>query len=163
MLGGQEWSSAAFSPRLNLTFTPSVDWCGTAVKMPNPPQFQVEEHYRGGMINQDPPEKARGWVTAIEASTGKVRWKYHVNSPMLANITVTASDLVLTGTLRGDFIALDATTGKLLYRRPMGGAVTGGVLSYRLKGKQYVAVEAGRVSTFFGGRGPATFTIFALP
>lgn len=45
----------------------------------------------------------------------------------------------------------------------MGGAVTGGVLSYRLKGKQYVAVEAGRVSTFFGGRGPATFTIFALP
>ena len=163
LLGGQEWSSTAFSPKLNLTFTPTVDWCGTATKTADPPDFQQEEHYRGGMINQDPPDKGRGWVIAIDVSTGEVRWKYDADSPMLANITATASDLVFTGTSHGDFIALDAKTGKVLYSRPMGGSIAGGVLSYAVKGKQYVAVESGRVSSFFGGQGTSTFTIFAVP
>jgi alcohol dehydrogenase (cytochrome c) len=82
---------------------------------------------------------------------------------MLANITATASDLVFTGTSHGDFITLDAKTGKVLNSRPMGGSIAGGVLSYAVKGKQYVAVESGRVSSFFGGQGTSTFTIFAVP
>ena len=47
LLGGQEWSSAAYDPTLHLTFTPSVDWCGTAVKTPERPVYQQGEHYRG--------------------------------------------------------------------------------------------------------------------
>jgi hypothetical protein len=62
------------------------------------------------------------------------------------------SDLVFTGTSHGDFITLDAKTGKVLYSRPMGGSIAGGVLSYAVNGKQYVAVEFGRVSSFFGGQ-----------
>jgi alcohol dehydrogenase (cytochrome c) len=163
LLGGEEWSSPAFSPRLNLTFTPSVDWCGLATITPEPPEYLQEEHYRGGMINLDPPEKARGWVTAIDVSTGEARWKYAADSPMLANITATASDLIFTGTSQGDFIALDARTGEVLYRHSMGKSVAGGLLSYAINGKQYVAVESGKVSAFFGGQGSASFTIFALP
>lgn len=162
LLGGQEWSSAAFSPKLNLTFTPSVDWCGTALKDAGPPEFKVQEHYRGGMIKQDPPEEAKGWVTAVDPG-GDVRWKYHGDSPMLANITVTSSDLLFTGSLKGDFLALDAKTGNVLFTHAMGATVAGGVLTYRIRGKQYLAVEAGGVSVFFGGNAPATFTIFALP
>jgi len=71
---------------------------------------------------------------------------------MLANITATASDLVFTGTSHGEFIALD---------HPMGKSVAGGVLT--IDGKQYVALESGMVSGFFGGQGPASFTVFALP
>ena len=82
---------------------------------------------------------------------------------MLANITVTSSDLLFTGTLKGDFLALDAKTGNVLFTHAMGATVAGGVLTYRIRGKQYVAVEAGGVSVFFGGNAPATFTIFALP
>ena len=37
------------------------------------------------------------------------------------------------------------------------------VLTYAINGKQYVAVESGKVSGFFGGQGPASFTVFALP
>jgi alcohol dehydrogenase (cytochrome c) len=82
---------------------------------------------------------------------------------MLANITATASGLVFTGTSHGDFIALDARTGKVLYDHPMGKSVAGGVLTYAIDGKQHVAVESGKVSGFFGGQGPAGFTVFALP
>jgi len=73
---------------------------------------------------------------------------------MLANITATASDLVFTGTSHGEFIALD---------HPMGKSVAGGVLTYAIDGKQYVPLESGMVSGFFGGQGPASFTVFALP
>lgn len=163
LLGGEEWSSPAFSPRLNLTFTPSVDWCAMVAKTPDPPEYLQGEHYRGGIISQDPPEKARGWLVAIDVSTGEVRWRYAADSPMLANITATASDLVFTGTSHGDFIALDAKTGKILYDHPMGKSVAGGVLTYAIDGKQYVAVESGKVSGFFGGQGSASFTVFALP
>jgi glucose dehydrogenase len=114
------------------------------------------------MINQDPPEQAKGWVTAIDVLEGRARWRYHANAPILANITATSSGLVFTGTLKGDFLVLDAKTGKELYCRPMGAGLGGGVVTYRLRDKQYVAVETGGVSKFFGGTAPATFTLFAL-
>jgi alcohol dehydrogenase (cytochrome c) len=81
---------------------------------------------------------------------------------MVGNITATSGGLVLTGSLKGDFIVLDAKSGKELYRRAMSAPVAGGVVSYQLNNKQYVAVETGGVSVFFGGTEPATFTVFAL-
>lgn len=43
----------------------------------------------------------------------------------------------------GDFYALDARTGQLLWQRPVGGAVQSGPMSYSVEGKQYIAVAAG--------------------
>jgi glucose dehydrogenase len=95
--------------------------------------------------------------------TGEVRWKYQSDAPMLANITATGADLVFAGSLKGDFIALDAKSGKVFYRHAMGATVAGGILTYRAGGKQFVAVETGGVSVFFGGNAPAVFTLLALP
>lgn len=110
-----------------------------ATKTQDPPEYLQEQHYRGGMINQDPPEKARGWIVAVDVSTGDVSWRYAADSPMLANITATASDLVFTGTTHGDFLVLDAGTGNVLYDHPMGKSVAGGVLTYAIDGKQCAA------------------------
>ena len=114
------------------------------------------------MISQVPPETATGWVTAMDVRDGTVRWKYHADAPILANTTVTSTGLVFTGSLKGDFIVLDANSGKELYRRAMDAGVGGGMVTYRLPGREYVAVETGGVSKFFGGTAPATFTVFAL-
>jgi len=37
------------------------------------------------------------------------------------------------------------------------------LISYEVKGTQYVAALSGAVSGFFGGSGPAAVVIFALP
>jgi alcohol dehydrogenase (cytochrome c) len=37
------------------------------------------------------------------------------------------------------------------------------VLSYEIKGKEYVASTSGVVSGFFGGNGPSAIVVFALP
>jgi outer membrane protein assembly factor BamB len=59
----------------------------------------------------DPPEKSQGWVTAIDASTGEVKWKHRSSRPMVAAVTTTRGNLLLTGELNGDFLVLDARTG----------------------------------------------------
>jgi alcohol dehydrogenase (cytochrome c) len=63
---------------------------------------------------------------------------------MVSAVTTTGGGLVFTGELDGDFMALDARSGDVLYRFNSGGSIGGGTVSYALDGKQYVAVTSGR-------------------
>ena len=58
-------------------------------------------------------------------------------------MTTTAGGLVFTGQLTGEAIALDLRDGKVLWRDQTGNAIGGGVITYAVGGKQYVAVAAG--------------------
>src|SRR5262245_2126550 len=94
-LGGVQWNGPAFSPRTNMLYVPSVEWCGTFKKAERlvhvPGQL-----YMGGTFQPDPLEQSRGWLTAIDASTGTIRWRYESPRPMVAAVTVTSADLVFT-------------------------------------------------------------------
>ena len=78
--GGVEWNGAAFSPDSNSLFVAAVDWCANVqVKR------DLEVPASGGLWlgNEnpfadifDPADKAKGWLTAFDAETGSVRWKY---------------------------------------------------------------------------------------
>ena len=118
-------------------------------------------HYYGGAVASDPREKSKGWLTAIDASTGKERWKYASPTPLVAGVTATSGGVLFTGDLNNDFLALDAKTGEVLYRFNTGGSIGGGVITYALDGKQYAATVSGTVSAFFGGSGLPAVVIFA--
>jgi alcohol dehydrogenase (cytochrome c) len=112
----------------------------------------------------DPPEKARGTLRAFDAETAKERWVYNADSPMLAGVTPTASGLVMTGTGSGNFMVFDGATGKTLYSFYTGGAVAGGISTYMVDGRQYVAVISGNMSKgLWKTTGAATVVIFGLP
>jgi len=126
--------------------------------------FIPGQQYIGGSFSFDPLDKSGGWLTAVNASTGAIKWKYHSKRPMLASVTTTSADLVFTGELTGDFLVLDAGEGNVLYRFNTGGPVTAGVISYAIGGKQYLAVMSGAAVRFW--RTPpasSTVIIFALP
>ena len=78
-------------------------------------------------------------------------------------MTATAGGVLFTGDLNDDFLVLDASNGKTLYSFNTGGSIGGGVLTYEVGGKQYVATTSGVVSGFFGGSGTSAIIIFALP
>lgn len=163
VLGGVQWNGPAFNPRTNMLYVPSVDWCGIYKKAAEL-RFVPGQLYMGGSYISDPPDKARGWLTAVDASTGEVRWKYESAKPMIAAVTTTSADLVFAGEMTGDLIALDARSGKVLYRFNTGGVMNGGIVSYGIDGKQYVAVASGSASGFWGAPpGSSTVIIFALP
>jgi glucose dehydrogenase len=60
-----------------------------------------------------------------------------------SGVLTTASDLLFTGSREGNFVALDARNGKLLWRTRLGGTVQSGPMSYAVDGRQHVAVAAG--------------------
>jgi len=79
-------------------------------------------------------------------------------------VTATSGDMLFTGELTGDFLAMDARNGNVVYRYSGGGAIVGGVITYAVGGKQYVAVVSGMAAGFWlGAPGSMTVTVFALP
>ena len=162
VLGGVQWNGPAFHPGLNMLFVNAVDWCSTFKRAK---EFRPGMGgYMGGTVTSDPLEKSRGWLTALDAATGKVAWKYESRRPMLAAVTTTSAELIFTGELTGDFLVLDGRDGKVLYRFNCGAPLNGGVITYAVNGRQYIAVNAGNASGFWRAqRGPATVLLFALP
>jgi alcohol dehydrogenase (cytochrome c) len=163
LLGGMEWNGPAYNPKTTTLFVPSVDWCGTFKKFDSAPQYTQNQHYYGGAVVPDPRDQSKGWLYAIDAGSGSVRWRQQWPTPLVAGVTATAGGVLFTGDLNNDFVAIDASNGKTLYRFNTGGSVGGGVISYQLGGKQYVATTSGIVSGFFGGGGTSAVIVFALP
>jgi len=163
VLGGFEWSSPSYNPTSNMLVAPTVDWCGVFRKA-DELRYVSGQLYMGGSYTYDPVEVSRGWLTAVNASTGAIVWKYQSKRPMLASVTTTSANLVFTGELTGDFVVLDADQGDVLYRFNTGGPVTAGVITYAANGKQYVGATSGATAGFW--RTPpasSILIIFALP
>ena len=161
--GGVEWSVPAYSPKLDLLVVPAVNWCGVFRK-DSEARFIAGQQHLGGSFTWDPPEKSSGWLTALQASTGEVKWRYQSPRPMLASVTATSGDVLFTGELTGEFLAIDARNGNVVYRLNNGGAIVGGVITYAVDGKQYVAVVSGMAAAFWQAQpGATTLTVFPLP
>ncbi len=163
VLGGVEWNGPAYHPGANVLVTPAVDWCSTFFEAAaDSIKFVPGQNYLGGTIVPD--SVSQGWLTAVDASTGQVRWRYRSARPMVAAVTATGGELIFAGELNGDLIALDAATGDVRSRHNTGGSVGVGIVTYDVGGTQYIAVASGRPSGFWidAFPGAATITVFAL-
>ena len=162
VLGGVEWNGPAYNPATNMLYVGAVDWCAT-FKSAEVVKRIAGRGYMGGTVQSD--KTSQGWITAIDASTGAPRWKYRSPRPVVGAVTTTAGGLVFGGELTGDFVALDARSGDVLYKFNTGGPIGAGIVTYELNGKQYIAVMSGRPSRFWVDQNPGapTMFLFALP
>jgi alcohol dehydrogenase (cytochrome c) len=169
--GGMEWNGPTYQHQLGLLYVNSIDWC-TSVKLqsldtlkgaPGMPWSGMDDPQMG-FGRFDPFPQARGWVTAIDAATGAIRWHVQTPKPMVAGITATAGGLVFTGDLDGNVLAYDARTGSVLWRSGTEKAIGGGVISYDAGGRQLVAVAAGLNSVIWPVHGgTARVIVYGLP
>jgi alcohol dehydrogenase (cytochrome c) len=151
--GGTEWNGPAYNHDNNLVYVAAVDWCASV-------KLQRLDTLKGkpgaAWTGMDDPKMAfgkldstsrwQGWLSAIDADNGKVKWKYRSPVPLLGGVVTTASGLVFTGDVNGDVFALDGQDGRVLWRAATHNAIGGGVMTYGVNGKQYVAVAAGMKS-----------------
>jgi outer membrane protein assembly factor BamB len=159
--GGVLFNGPTYSPSDGMLFVGSEEYCATFKSFPTP--FTEGSFYVGGSYINDPVSKAYGWIRGFDAATGKQKWVYKAQSMVLAGATPTAGGVVFSGDMGGgNFLTLDARTGKVLYRFYTGGPV-GGVSTYTVKGRQYVAVASGNASLAWEGGGSPSVLIFAEP
>ncbi len=140
----------------------AADRCNIIQK--GPARYVPGSVYFGGVFIIDPPEKQSGWFKAFDPATGREIWSVHRPNIVLSAVTPTGGDLLLTGDSSGDFLALDARTGKTLYQFATGGPIAAGVTTYLANGKQLIAVPSGNSSRDAVSAGAtATLMVFALP
>jgi alcohol dehydrogenase (cytochrome c) len=167
--GGTEWNGPAFSRQMNTFYVNSVDWC-TTVRVSAEKLRNVKGLPWTGSAERFVPFGTndttwRGWLTAVDADDGRVRWRYESATPLVAGVTATAGGVVFSGDLRGIFFALDASTGSPLFRHQTGRPIGGGVITYQVDGRQLVAVAAGMHSPVAWKleSAPGRIAVFGLP
>lgn len=165
--GGVEWNGAAYSPMTDLLYVGAVDLC-VSVKLRKDTltlpqtgrQWMGEE--RGGRVI-DPADSSRGWITAVDAETGRTRWKIAAAKPVLAGVTPTAGGVVFTADLGGRIYALDAENGRVLWDRDTGQSIGGGVVAYLAAGRELIGIASGmRSPTWPGGAQQSRIVVYGI-
>ncbi|MEA2723032.1 MAG: hypothetical protein QOH59_803, partial [Gemmatimonadales bacterium] len=168
--GGIEWNGPTYSRQSDALFVNAIDWC-TTVRVAPAAKLQGKKGlpWTGSSQLRHPfgvqDSSWAGWLTAIDAQSGAIRWRYRSPTPLVSGITSTAGGLVFTGDLRGDFMAFDARSGAIRWHYGTGQPIGGGVVTYRVAGKQLVAVAAGMHApvTWKLKSPPAKVVVFGLP
>jgi alcohol dehydrogenase (cytochrome c) len=138
--GGTNWYSPSYSPKTDLFYV--------AIREASDLYYIGEADYRpgvtffGGMHRLVESPENYGAIRALRASTGEKVWDYRLHSFTGAGVLSTAGGLVF-GAAEGTFFALDALTGKRLWRFQTGGNIGSNPISYLSDGKQHVAIAAG--------------------
>ena len=161
-VAGVQWNGAAHSLLTGLLYVNAIDWCTVFKAGPNP-KWVATVPFTGlanGWGTNDPISKWSGWINAVDPKSGKMVWRVHTPAPMYAALTPTAGNVLFTGDLGGNFLALDSRNGKELYRFNTGGPIAGGVVTYEQNGKQYVAVASGSSGGSIPLTGSTTIVIF---
>jgi alcohol dehydrogenase (cytochrome c) len=140
--GATNWMSPTYDPQTKLFYVTAREQCDIFTTGPEP-YDEGHAYYGSAYFPNDDAEPFWGALRAIEPLTGKVKWEWKHPAPSWSGVLSTAGGLVFTGDAEGNFIALDATTGKVLWHFQCGAGVYAGPMSFAVDGKQYVAVAAG--------------------
>jgi PQQ-dependent dehydrogenase (methanol/ethanol family) len=142
-LGSKDQQPASFSPRTKLFYVPTNHVCMDYE--PFEVKYTAGQPYVGATLRMFPgPGGHMGAVIAWDAATGKIVWSTKERFSAWSGTLVTATDLVFYGTLEGYMKAVDAKTGKELWRFKTPSGIIGNPMTYiGPDGKQYIAILSG--------------------
>jgi alcohol dehydrogenase (cytochrome c) len=144
--GGTNWYNPSFSPATGLFYIPAWENSSSIYKKgEDPPEFHDGQSFTG----QGPGRGAAGddvfsSIIAMDPNTGDRKWTFKLSAPSTeGGVLTTASNLLFAGGRDGQFVAVDARDGKLMWETNLGPSVSAGPMTYMVNGKQYVTVQCG--------------------
>jgi alcohol dehydrogenase (cytochrome c) len=142
-LGSKDEQPSSFSPRTGLFYVPTNHVCMDYE--PFKVSYTPGQPYVGATLAMYPAPGGTnmGNVIAWDATKGKIVWSDPEQFSAWSGTLSTAGDVVFYGTLEGYLKAVDARTGKELYKFKTPSGIIGNVMTYEHKGRQYVAVYSG--------------------
>ncbi|TPQ41915.1 PQQ-dependent dehydrogenase, methanol/ethanol family [Bradyrhizobium guangdongense] len=142
-LGTKDEQPAAYSPDTQLFYVPTNHVCMDYE--PFKVSYTAGQPYVGATLSMYPPqgETHMGNFIAWDGKTGKIVWSNKEQFSVWSGALATAGGVVFYGTLEGYLKAVDAKSGKELYKFKTPSGIIGNVTTYENGGKQYVAVLSG--------------------
>ncbi|MBN9560319.1 MAG: methanol/ethanol family PQQ-dependent dehydrogenase [Alphaproteobacteria bacterium] len=142
-LGTKDEQPAAYSPDTKLFYVPTNHVCMDYE--PFRVSYTAGQPYVGATLSMYPPQGSQnmGNFIAWDATTGKIKWSDPEAFSVWSGALATKGGVVFYGTLEGYLKAVDAKTGKELYRFKTPSGIIGNVMTYEHNGQQYIAVLSG--------------------
>jgi PQQ-dependent dehydrogenase (methanol/ethanol family) len=147
--GGVSWNSGTYNPKTGLYYKIGNEWCITLEVVKTTPitepvaQLNIGANFK---LVKPPSGEIYGHLDARDPITGAKKWEVRYPEPPVASLLSTGGNLVFVPDARGILHAYNAETGAELWQQNNGLGQQGGIVSYAVNGKQYIAVTTG-----FGG------------
>jgi alcohol dehydrogenase (cytochrome c) len=165
--GAKEWTHACYNPNTELLYCPVQDVGATATRRRR--DFKESIPYWGAGVAVDLEDHA-GSISAFDPRTGAEKWRWKNDIPMCSSLLTTGGNLVFGGEPTGEFNALNAETGDLLWQFQCGSGHHSSPSTYEVDGRQYIAVPTGWgawtegfLPGMLGARQGSALFAFALP
>ncbi|MCZ0961980.1 methanol/ethanol family PQQ-dependent dehydrogenase [Paracoccus sp. EF6] len=143
-LGTKDQQPAAYSPKTQTFYVPTNHVCMDYE--PFRVAYTAGQPYVGATLSMYPAPESHGGMgnfIAWDNVEGKIKWSLPEKFSVWSGALATAGDVVFYGTLEGFLKAVDAETGKELYKFKTPSGIIGNVMTYVHGGKQYIGVLSG--------------------
>ena len=146
LLGGKDQPSGAYSPDTGAMYMPMNNTCVDLTMSVE--TAQVTDGYAlSTRVRHVPGADAAtapvGRLQAVSASTGKTLWTYQQRAPIYGSVLATGGNLLFSGDVVRRFRAFNAEEGTVLWETILNWPVSGRPMTYRVGGRQYLAITAG--------------------
>ncbi|MGY3587026.1 alcohol dehydrogenase (cytochrome c) [Bradyrhizobium sp. USDA 4341] len=146
VIGGKNWQPMSFSPQTGLVYIPSNNFCM---------DFSISDvSYKRGTFylgaefpSREGPGGFLGELVAWDPVKNQKVWSLKEDLPFNGGTLSTGGNLVFYGNMHGDFHAINAANGKILWKKNLGSGIGAGPVTYAVGGKQYIAVVVGRTAS----------------
>lgn len=141
--GAKDWSPSSYSPQTGFLYLPHNNLCMD--ERLSEVGYIEGTPYVGADVNMKPgPGGHRGEFTAWNVTDGSEAWTIKEKFPVWGGAVATAGGLVFYGTMDGWFKAVDAHTGKELWKFKTGSGIIGQPTTWKgPDGHQYVSIIDG--------------------
>jgi quinohemoprotein ethanol dehydrogenase len=175
------WNPMSFSPLTGLVYIPVQEqWMVISRIEDGKFQFRLGRTTIGSgnanpdlrrQFNQRVNTEDKGYTLAWDPVAQKERWRIVSPFHFQGGNLVTAGNLLVQGTMMRTLAIYRADTGAKLWESPTVSVPVAGPISYSVKGKQYIAVNAGWNNAIVHGLnagpepfsvGPAKLVVYAL-
>jgi alcohol dehydrogenase (cytochrome c) len=150
--GSTNFNSPSYDKGRNLFFVSTRLTCAIFTsRLTQDAGLNVGDRTMGGGV-QPTADPRSGALRAFDPLTGQMKWEVPYAGPGWAGVMATAGGVVFTADHAGMFMAVDSSTGKVLYTYQTGGVTYAPPTTYQIDGRQWVVMPS-----------LATVTAFALP
>ncbi len=141
-LGLTNWYSPSYSPDTRLLYVATSSECDMFTGATQ--RFRSGHDFGGSLsVPAEPNTVPTGALLAVDPLTGDRKWEFKYFSNPNGGALSTAGGIVFAGDSSGNFIVLDARTGRDLWHRQLGAGIYTTAITYRLGDVQYVAIPSG--------------------